>query len=171
MSTGPAATVVEHVRRLTALELAAQQSDAELLERFATQRDDLAFEALVARHGPMVLRVCTRILHNRTDAEDAYQATFLVLVRRVAFLRKYQSVGCFLHGVALRVSRRLRTGAPKEDCAAAQETVTLSTGPPADASWREMQSVLDHELGQLGEKYRAPLVLCYLEERTQDEAA
>ena len=163
--------VVDYIRRVAEIETTATLSDAELLARFLKDQSAAAFETLVHRHGPMVLRVCTRILASVADAEDAYQATFLVLARRAASIHKRQSIGSWLHGVALRVARRLRAGKAKESRLPAQSPQPIENSPLADASWRETLAVLDEELSRLGRKYRDPLILCFLEERTQDEAA
>jgi RNA polymerase sigma factor (sigma-70 family) len=155
---------------LQRLRRAAEPADAELLRRFVAGRDADAFAALVGRHGPMVLGVCRRVLRHPHDAEDACQATFLVLARRAAAVRRPGSVGCWLHGVALRVARRLAADAARRR---AVEAPAPPDVPPAavEVTWREVQAVLDEELARLPERYRQPLVLCYLEGRTQAEAA
>jgi RNA polymerase sigma factor (sigma-70 family) len=143
--------------------------DAELLERFVRRRDEAAFEALVRRHGPMVLGVCRRVLHNEADAEDAFQATFLVLARRAAALRQRALVGNWLYGVAHNTALKARAmnqkRRTKEQAGAAART------PAPDDAWHDLQDVLDEELSRLPEKYRVPIVLCDLEGKAIKEAA
>src|SRR5579883_2656053 len=103
--------VLEQIRKLAADQQAAQLSDGELLERFAARRDEVAFEVLVRRHGPMVLRLCRRLLHHWQDAEDVFQATFLVLARKASTIRKRESVSSWLHGVAYRLAAKVRARA------------------------------------------------------------
>ncbi|HZY84554.1 MAG TPA: sigma-70 family RNA polymerase sigma factor [Gemmataceae bacterium] len=168
MSHATAAALFRQVRGLVAAQAADAAPDPALLERFRIG-DAAAFEALVRRHGPMVLRVCRRVLGNPHDAEDAFQATFLVLAQKAGAIRKGASVASWLHGVAYRVSckARARLARPRPMCGRPP-----AQGDAADeVSWREVRSVLDAELGQLPEECRAPLVLCYLEGLTQDEAA
>jgi RNA polymerase sigma factor (sigma-70 family) len=146
-------------------------SEWQLLERYLERRDEVAFEALVARHGPMVLGVCRRMLDSQPDVEDAFQATFLVLVRRARQLGPQDAIGPWLHGVAARVAQRARCEAARRrrfesiqiDAAASPPTDT-----PADA---ELAELLDQELRRLPPKYRSPIVLCYLEGQTHEEAA
>src|ERR687888_1744882 len=102
MADGRLHAVLRYLRKTVDADGAGGPSDAELLERFLSRRDDAAFEALVWRHAPMVLGVCRRVLRHEQDAEDAFQATFLVLARRAPAIRNRQSVGCYLHEVALR---------------------------------------------------------------------
>src|SRR4051812_2861450 len=138
-------------------------SEWELLDRYATRRDESAFEALVARHGPMVLGVCRRVLDDPHAVEDAFQATFLVLVRRAGSLGPHDAIGPWLYGVARRVA--LGAGAEaarrrsREVPAARAEGAALADEPGRG----ELARILDEELGRLPEKYRAPVVLCYLE--------
>ncbi len=137
--------------------------DRALIERFASQRDEDAFAALVRRHGPMVLRVCQRVLHDAHAAEDAFQATFLVLSRKAASLRCTDTVGCFLHGVAFRVAQNARKQRARRQKHESQNIVeNRITDPLAEVTVREAQAMLDQELDRLPEKYRAPLVLCCL---------
>jgi RNA polymerase sigma factor (sigma-70 family) len=163
--------VLKHLRRLAE----QPESDRRLLERFAARRDEAAFAALLNRHGPMVWGVCLRILQNATDAEDAFQATFLVLARKAAAQNWHDSVGGWLHAVAQRVALKARTAGA--NAARAQRLGQRETDamPDADAlagaAQKELRAVLDEELAHLPEKYRAPLVLCYLEGRTNEEAA
>ncbi len=144
-------------------------TDADLLERFIGQRDEEAFEALVRRHGPMVLGVCRRILHNEADVDDCFQATFLVLVRRAASVRPRGLVGNWLYGTARNVALKARTMRDlrhkKEREAGAEQT---RKSPNHD---RDLQELLDQELQALPDKYRAAIVLCDLEGMTVPAAA
>jgi RNA polymerase sigma factor (sigma-70 family) len=140
-------------------------TDGQLLERFLATRDEPAFEALVRRHGPMVLGVCRRVLGNAHDAEDAFQATFLVLVRRAASVRRRGAVGSFLYGVARHMALHAKRAAARRR--AKEARAMPRTEPRGD----DLREVLDLELERLPEKYRAPLVLCDLEGRTRTEAA
>jgi RNA polymerase sigma factor (sigma-70 family) len=163
----PANTVpslLQHVRRLAT----ATSSDEQLLADFLARRSDEAFAALLGRHGPMVLNVCRRILHDAHAAEDVFQATFLVLAERASSIHRPASLPGFLHGVAYRLAvrahRRRMHSLPAAVC-------DQAVGPVEGLAWKEMLGILDHELGRLPDRYRAPLVLCYLEGQTQDEAA
>jgi RNA polymerase sigma factor (sigma-70 family) len=171
MDAGPIQAVLQHVRRLAAVEEVRELSDAQLLERFLADRAEAAFAALLHRHGPMVWRVCRRALRHRQNAEDVFQATFLTLARKAAAIRKRASVACWLHGVAYRLARRVQAEQARNLLPGPQATRPLPQGPAEQASGRELQAVLDEELGRLPEKCRAPLVLCYLEGLTRDEAA
>ncbi len=162
--------VIEHTRRLVAAEAAEGLADRALLERFVRGRDEAAFTAIVHRHAAMVLAVCRRVLRHGQDAEDASQATFLVLARSAASIRKRTALGCWLHGVAYRIARKLRT-AQERRRVREQRAGLRRCEPVRDARWSEVLAALDEALMALPEKYRAPLVLCYLEERTRDEAA
>ena len=146
-------------------------SEWQLLERYLDRRDEAAFEALVTRHTPMVLGVCRRMLGDPGDVEDAFQATFLVLVRRAGQLGPRDAIGPWLHGVAVRVALRARTRAARRR---RHEPIALEFPAVAPVDARpdpELSEVLDQELSRLPAKYRAPLVLCYLEGRTHEEAA
>jgi RNA polymerase sigma factor (sigma-70 family) len=160
------------VRRLRTLAAgpAEGQADLELLERFVQQQDEGAFAGLLERHGPMVLGVCRRALHDEHLAEDVFQATFLVLARNAAAIRKPSSLAGWLHGVALRLARKAADEAARA-ARSDSRPLTEPPGPAAEASWREVRRILDEELQRLPENYRLPLVLCYLEGRTRDEAA
>src|SRR5262249_41991118 len=164
MSANAVPSLLQHVRRLAA----AASSDEQLLADFLARRSDEAFAALLGRHGPMVLNVCRRILHDATAAEDVFQATFLVLADRAGAIRRRASLAGFLHGVAYRLAVRARRRRPQGLPAAVCDA---AVGPPEELAWKEMLGILDQELGRLSDRYRAPLVLCYLEGRTQDEAA
>jgi RNA polymerase sigma factor (sigma-70 family) len=160
-------------RRLTdgmAAEILEDHSDRKLVERMLAGRDEAAFQAIVHRHGPMVYRVCWRVSLHSQDSEDAFQATFLVLAQRLRRVRKHASLASWLHGVARRVALKAKVqsaGRRRHE----HEAALPEAGPADDVTWRELRSALDAELGALPEKWRLPLILCYLEGRTQDEAA
>ena len=145
-------------------------NDGELLRRFATRGEDAAFAVLVERHGPMVRRVCEAVLGDRHDAQDACQATFLILARRASSIRRADAVGSWLHGVACRVAARAKSDAARrrvrERHAAERASEAVDDGPP-----RTLWAELHEEIERLPEKYRAPIVLCGLEGRTHEEAA
>jgi RNA polymerase sigma factor (sigma-70 family) len=146
-------------------------ADGELLGRFLADRDEAAFAALVRRHGPMVLGVCRRVLGHAQDAEDAFQATFLVLLRRAASIRKRESVGNWLYGVAYRTALEARAAAARRHAAERQvRTMPEPTVEPAELP-DDLRPVLDAELTQLPDRYRAAIVLCDLEGRPRREAA
>jgi RNA polymerase sigma factor (sigma-70 family) len=155
--------------RLAVKELDAS-SDADLLKRFVERREEAAFAALLHRHSDMVLRVCQRVLMHTEDAEDACQATFLVLARRAGSIRKTHSLVSWLHGVALKVSRGLRREAMRQ---ARPKRIAEggNNDPITPITWQETMQVLDEELDRLPLAYRAPLVLCYLEGQPMDVAA
>jgi RNA polymerase sigma factor (sigma-70 family) len=159
-----ASLLLQHIRRLAA----TTSSDEQLLADFLARRSDDAFSALMGRHGPMVLNVSRRILHDAHAAEDVFQATFLVLAGRAGAIRRRASVAGFLHSVAYRLAmharRRKMQNLPAAVC-------DKAVGPGEELAWKEMLGILDQQLGQLSDRHRAPLVLCYLEGRTQDEAA
>ncbi|HEY7310078.1 MAG TPA: sigma-70 family RNA polymerase sigma factor [Gemmataceae bacterium] len=144
-------------------------TDGELLARFLGSRDDGALAALVRRHAPMVWGVCRRLLHNHQDAEDAFQATFLVLVRKAADVPR-QAVAKWLYGVARQTAVRLRATTAKRG---RRETQVVNMPEPTVAEVRDadLGSVLDEELSRLPDRYRAVLVLCDLEGETRKEAA
>src|SRR6516225_3917794 len=161
------------LRRLTRGMVAAtlaDQSDRQLVEQFLTGQGEAVFEAIVRRHGAMVYRVCWRVLQHHQDVEDAFQATFLVLAQRLRTVRKHASLASWLHGVAHRVALKAKAEAATRRRHEQQAAVSPAV-PPDDVSWGEVRAVLDAELVGLPEKWRLPLVLCYLEGRTQDEAA
>jgi RNA polymerase sigma factor (sigma-70 family) len=147
-------------------------TDGELIRRFREARDEGAFEEIVRRHGGMVLGVARRVLGGGADspeAEDAFQGTFLVLATEAAKLRKAGSVASWLHGVALRASLKAKTraAARREHERRAAEMLTSDDS----REWRETRGVIDEEVRRLPERLRAPLVLCYFEEKTVEEAA
>ncbi|MGE3807319.1 MAG: RNA polymerase sigma factor [Gemmataceae bacterium] len=150
-------------------------ADGQLLDRYILARDPAAFEALVARHGPMVMGVCRRVLGNTHDAEDAFQATFVVLMRKADTIVNRHTLGSWLQGVAQRVSLNVRTRTSQHKAHEAKHGALLpqadATIPEHSAQHADVKLVIDEELGRLPEKYRAPVVLCYLEGKTNAEAA
>jgi RNA polymerase sigma factor (sigma-70 family) len=146
-------------------------SDGALLERFVGRGDETAFEALLQRHGPMVLGLCRRLLADSHEAEDAFQATFLVLIRKARSIRRQASLGSWLFGVAWRIAQRARAARTQrrqhEQTAARTQQATAPATPALD----DLRCVLEEELHRLPAKYRAPMVLCYFEGKTNEEAA
>jgi len=169
MKTTALGHVLEHLRHLAKADAARDISDAELLERFQSQAEEAAFAILVHRHGPMVFNLCRRLLGNVHEAEDAFQATFLVLARKARQIRKPPSLGSWLYGVAYRIARRARIGAAQRRRQEQQVARTIGQ-PYAEPSCQELRAVLDEELQRLPIQYRAPVVLCYLEGKTHFQA-
>src|SRR5262249_38985952 len=163
--------VLRHLRSLCASEATRDLGDGELLERFLARREETSFAILVQRHGPMVLGVCRRVVRDAHAAEDAFQAAFLMLVHRSASIRKGGSLASWLSSVARRIALRVRA----RDAAQRSRERRAGEMPHAQAiderTWQELRSVLDEEIGALPERYRAPIVLCYLEGKSYDEAA
>ena len=164
-------SVLGAIRELAGAETNRRLADRELLGRYISQGDGTAFEALLRRHGPMVLRVCLRILQSEHDAEDAFQATFLVLARKADKLRQAESVGSWLFGVASRVAFNIKRGLARRRSREGRAVEKPSVDALTEISVREAQQMLDLELGRLSEKFQAPFVLCCLEGMTRDEAA
>jgi RNA polymerase sigma factor (sigma-70 family) len=148
-----------------------EASDGELLRRFAADGDQAAFTALVRRHGPMVLGVCRRALHNDQDAEDACQATFVVLAKKAASGSWQVSVANWLYATARKVARNTRIAAARRAKREVKAAISEAVPPLDQMTGRELLAVLDEELDQLPSRYREPLVLCYLQGLTRDEAA
>jgi RNA polymerase sigma-70 factor (ECF subfamily) len=146
-------------------------TDGQLLECFLARREEEAFAALVRRHGPMVLGVCRRVLHNTHDAEDAFQATFLVLARKAASVVPTDRVGHWLYGVAHRTALKARTAAARRRRTERQAGQMLAREGGAEDHPDDLRSLLDEELHRLPGKYCAPLLLCLLEGKTRKEAA
>jgi RNA polymerase sigma factor (sigma-70 family) len=171
MTNTQAGIVLQHIGRLTGTRSTAQAPDAELLERFAAQRDEAAFAALVKRHGPMVLNVCRSILRHEQDAEDAFQATFLVLARKANAIRQPGALAGWLHEVAHHAALKAQANAVRRRAQERRAAPPAAANPALDMTLRDLQRVLHEELRRLPEKYRLPLVLCYLEDRSREEAA
>jgi RNA polymerase sigma factor (sigma-70 family) len=172
MPSHPLRRVVDHLIRRVQPPRPVASGDRELLAAFTACRDEAAFAELVRRHGPLVRGVCRRVLGRGPDVDDAFQATFLLLARKAGAGGWGATVGPWLHAAAWRISRKARVAAARR-CrheAYAEPLATVSE-PSAGAVWRELGLILDDELGRLPERLRAPLMLCYLEGLTRDEAA
>jgi RNA polymerase sigma factor (sigma-70 family) len=151
---------------------AATDPDGELLERFAARREEAAFAALVARYGPMVLGVCRRLLRDAGRAEDAFQATFLILARKAGTVGRAGPLAGWLHAVAHRVAANVRRSERRRPQAAlADEPPSPHPDPSAEAAGREVRAAVEHEIARLPAAYRLPIVLCCLEGLSQEDAA
>jgi RNA polymerase sigma factor (sigma-70 family) len=165
----PLHKLLRQLRRVCGREGPGGLADAQLLERFVRGRDEAAFEVLVWRHGAMVLGVCRRVLRNAADVEDVFQATFLTLVRKAGSIRRSESLAGWLYRVAYRIAVRLRAAQARR---ARHERTGIDAAPaitdkPPDA---ELWAGLDDEVSRLPEKYRAAVVLCYLQGLSTHEA-
>src|SRR5262249_51352528 len=163
--------VLRHLQSLRDTQALAEAPDAQLLEWFTHGHEEAPFAALVRRHGPMVWGVARRVLPHVHDAEDVFQATFLLLARQAGATRKAGSVGSWLHGVAHRLALKARRQQARRQAREKRAADMRRTRPGGETSLSEVQAALDAALGELPEKYRAVLVLCYLEGKTQEEAA
>jgi RNA polymerase sigma factor (sigma-70 family) len=148
----------------------AAQTDRQLLEAFVLRGDEAAFGALLHRHGPMVLGVCRRLLRHQQDAEDAFQATVLILAQKAASIRNREAVGSWLWGVARRTALKVKRSAARARAVESRVTPAPPPGAELQLAARELQAALDEVLAAVPEKYRAPLLLCYFEGRTVEEA-
>jgi len=167
-------TIVSKGTSMFAVEDVEALTDGELLGRFLNRgasEAEAAFEALVRRHGPMVLGVCRHVLNGPQDAEDAFQATFLLLVRKAGTIRDREVLGRWLYEVAFRTAVRAKANAASRNARERQGAAMLATGHDQDVAWNELRPVLHEEIGRLPEKYRTPVVLCYLEGKTNEEVA
>jgi RNA polymerase sigma factor (sigma-70 family) len=171
MATSPMSKVVQQLRRTALVRDDGGQTDGQLLECFIARRDEDAFEALVRRHGPMVLGVCRRVVGSVHDAEDAFQATFLVLVRKAASLGSRERVGNWLYGVAYRTALKARVATVRRRLKEKQVQHMPQPKVEPEEGGSDWQPLLDQELNRLPAKYRVPLVLCELEGRTRKEVA
>ena len=167
MSVNQARSVFRHLGKLVQVRREAAAPDQELLTSYIANRDEAAFAALADRHGSMVLGICRRLLGSAQDAEDACQAVFLVLARKAASIRKRQSLASWLYGTAMRIAQKARSRQRKALIATPQPQESIES----QLSLREALSILDEELYRLPAGQQAALIQCYLEGRTQDEAA
>jgi RNA polymerase sigma factor (sigma-70 family) len=162
-------SLLTYLRRI--LDRPGGGTDAELLAHFAERREEAAFEALVQRHGPMVLGVCRRFLPNLPDAEDAFQATFLVLARKAATISRRELVGPWLHAVAWRMARKARADLLRRHAHERQASAMPSPEPSYEMASPGLGPLFDEEVARLPQKYRLPLVLCYLGGKSKEEIA
>jgi RNA polymerase sigma factor (sigma-70 family) len=163
--------LLQQIRRLAGEDPSAL-ADEELLRRYVATRDASAFALLVRRHGPMVYSVCQSVLRQRDDAEDAFQAAFLILAGRADSIRKPSALSCWLHGVAYRVAVKARVANARRQARLAQlPSAPLVPSVSEEMTWKELRAVLHDEIAALPERLRLPLILCYLEGLTQEEAA
>jgi RNA polymerase sigma factor (sigma-70 family) len=169
LATSQTNGVLQHLRRV--LPDGAGLTDGQLLEGYVGRRDEAAFAALVQRHGPMVWGVCRRVLSSFHDAEDAFQATFLVLVRRAASIASRELLANWLYGVAHQTAMKARTTTAKRKERERQVTEMPEPAVTQQDQWRDLQRLLDEELSLLPKKYRTVIVLCDLEGKTRKEAA
>ncbi len=175
--TAPVGAVVRQIGRLFGRGTAAGLGEAELLARYARDGDDAAFESLVRRYGPMVLGVCRQLLRDPNDADDAFQATFLVLARRARSIRDGDLLGNWLYGVARRIALRARADAARRRLREPTEEGAMTSavaGHPRDDDARlgdDERALLHDEIGRLPDRYRVPIVLCHLDGLPLEEAA
>jgi RND family efflux transporter MFP subunit len=163
--------VVRYLQHLAGSAGSSGASDAELLERYVRHRDEAAFELLVWRHGALVFNVCRRILPCEQDAEDAFQATFLAFVRKAGSISGRGSVAAWLYKVAYRVALEARERTRKTTAREKSGGETLAVQPADDPLWSDVRPILDEELNRLPERLRRPIVLCYLQGKSNAEAA
>ncbi|CAN5143456.1 hypothetical protein BH10PLA2_BH10PLA2_16840 [soil metagenome] len=171
MPGAPFEQVLVHARKMAARLEADRKSDRELLEAFTQRRDQSAFESLVIRHGPMVQSVCRRLLRDVADADDAFQATFCVLARKASSIRKVESVGSWLYGVAVRTARHCLAANSRRQFCERQHARSEAVQALDNMTWGELRGVFDEELARINTAYRGPVLLCLLEGCTQEEAA
>jgi RNA polymerase sigma factor (sigma-70 family) len=179
MAKEPLENVLDYIRQIAGAAGSQELTDQELLHNFAADRDEAAFTILVQRHGPLVWGVCRRVLHQTQDAEDAFQATFLVLARKAGQVRWQTDVSNWLYAVAWRVALKAKSNANRrqqrakefQDMSASASQVALAPGANGNSAGLEIRPVLDEELNRLPLKYRAPVVLHYLQGKTYAQAA
>ncbi len=171
MATGQLSEVVQHLRKTVLPRDGAGPTDEQLLEDYISRRDEAALAALVLRHGPMVWGVCRRVLSNYHDAEDAFQATFLVFVRKASSIASRELLANWLYGVAHQTAMKARVNVARRKIRERQVTDMPEPAVVEQVCWNDLQPLLDEELSRLPDLSRAVLVLCDLEGKTRKEAA
>jgi RNA polymerase sigma factor (sigma-70 family) len=162
---------MRHLHNLAGGEAVRTLTDSQLLERFVGARDELAFAELVQRHGRLVRSVCRQVLRHEHDAEDAFQATFLILARKAGSIHRREAVVSWLYGVAFRTAMKARRASARRRAPAPASPPRAAESPVLEAGLRELQAILDEEVRRLPAKYQAPFLLCCLEGRSRAEAA
>ena len=160
MANAQLSPVLRHIRKLVAAQHTEERTDLQLLRAFAADNDQLAFAVLLRRHGPLVMRVCRHVLQQAQDAEDAFQATFLVLARKATSIRKGEALVSWLHGVAYRMAMNAKRNAARRRQHESRAKAAAPANPSWEVAWREVQLLLEEEIQRLPEKYRAPFLLC-----------
>jgi RNA polymerase sigma factor (sigma-70 family) len=163
--------VLRHIRRLALPPVTHGLTDVQLLERFREGREESAFAALMQRHGGLVWGVCCHLLRQEQDAEDAFQATFLVLAQRAGAIRKGEALPSWLHGTAFRIAMRAKRDAGRRRAREARAEAGRGGAPPSETAWQDLQAALDEEVQRLPPRQRTVFVLCVLEGQSQAEAA
>lgn len=171
MANAQLGAVVRHLQTVAGLSPPVEPTDVQLMERFLAGRDEAAFTTLLHRHGPMVLSVADRVVRNADDAEDVFQATFLLLARKASTIRRHDSVSSWLHGVAHRLALKVRTRGMRRQSHERQARTMHPARPESELAWHELQATLDAALTELPAAYRSALVLCYREGKTHEEIA
>lgn len=171
MASRQLSKVLQHLRHMMGGPVALDETDGQLLNRFIAHHDEAAFRVLLERYGPMVMGVCRRALMDQHDVEDAFQATFLVLVRKAAGIQGQELVGNWLYGVAVRIARRARRTAARRGLPSGGVPDMAIPGLQNETDIQEVRLLLDEELQRLPRKYRVPMVLCYLEGQTNEATA
>jgi len=171
MATSAMAELIEQLRGTALSRDGAGSTDGQLLEAYLNRRDEAALAALVQRHAPMVWGVCRRVLANYHEAEDAFQATFLVLVRKATSVRRKEMVANWLYGVAHQTALKARATVGTRKRREAQVVMMPEPAVAEPAQWDELLPILDEEVSRLPANYRAAVVLCELEGKTRKEAA
>jgi RNA polymerase sigma factor (sigma-70 family) len=162
---------VECIRYLAGAPARKEFTDDELLNQFLQHGDETAFAGLVQRHGPLVWGLCRRVLGQEQDAEDAFQATFVILARKAGAIRRQRSLASWLYEVAFRVALKARAKARQRQTREREAVAMAQSGSVPESAWRELQGIIDEEVNRLPAKYRRPLVLCCLQGKTQAQAA
>jgi RNA polymerase sigma-70 factor (ECF subfamily) len=171
MANAPLLDFLQHLRSLAGTEEEAGQSDGELLQRFAAARDEAAFATLLRRHGPLVWGLCRQVLGEVHAAEDVFQATFLVLARRAGSIRRQESLPAWLYRVAFNLATTAKTGAARRRSHERLAVPMAAADPLDEVVLRDWQPILHEEVNRLPEKYRVPVVLCYLRGKSHSEAS
>ena len=170
MSERVLSDVLRRIRQMVRPQGVSEQTDGYLLDRFIHDRDEAAFDELLGRHGPMVLGVCRHLLGNVPDAEDVFQATFMVLLRKAGSIQKRGSLASWLHGVAYRLACNVKIQSSRRRRYERQAPMASTENSP-ESSWEALTPALHEEINRLPEHYRTPVILCYVEGKSNDQAS